>query len=129
MNTSHLLLTDINHRFIQGDQVVTILDNIDISFMQGRTYGIMGLSGSGKSTLMHIIAGIDKPNHGVVSCNGRSIDNFTPGEFSRYLNESIGFVFQSSYLIKELSVIENIMLPGCIAQRATRMVYKEAELF
>ncbi len=125
MNNTHLSLIDISKTFLCGDSVTTVFNNIDICFKQEQTYGIVGMSGAGKSALMHIIAGIDTPSSGTVMCNNKDFADFSAQEFSYYLNTSIGLVFQSPYLLKELSVIENVMLPGYIAHNKTQL-YKDA---
>lgn len=109
-----LTLNNISKDFKQGNQTITVLNNIDISFMQGKTYAITGLSGSGKSTLIHIIAGIDSPSSGKVTFNTTILNTLSGKRLSQHLNNSVGLVFQSPHLIKELSVLENVMLPGMI---------------
>lgn len=127
MNNARLSLSGVSKEFAQGDSIAIVFNNIDICFMQEQTYGIVGLSGAGKSTLMHIIAGIDKPSSGSIISNGKKFDDYSAHEFSYYLNKSIGLVFQSPHLLKELSVIENVMLPGYSA-RDTARLYKDAVL-
>ena len=87
-------LRDIKKHFMQGQD---ILKGINYSFLHNHTYAITGASGSGKSTLLHIIAGLDKPSSGSITTN-----------------KSFGVVFQTPYLIKELSVLQNIMIKGLI---------------
>lgn len=85
-----------------------------MTFTQGKSVAIMGVSGTGKSTLLHIIAGIDTPSSGKVYINNHVIQDMTAPEYQRMRNTYIGMVFQQPYLIKELSVIENVMVPCLI---------------
>jgi ABC-type lipoprotein export system ATPase subunit len=126
MKPATLILNGISKNFRQGNQTITVLNNIDISFMQGKTYAITGLSGSGKSTLMHIIAGIDTPSSGTVTFNATVINTLPAQKLSQHLNRSVGLVFQSPHLIKELSVLENVMLPGMIGNYDTKAVKNKA---
>src|SRR5579872_5337401 len=102
------------------------LRDINASFVQGKSYAIMGESGSGKSTLMHIIAGLDAPSSGTVLFNNSPLHGFFESQKSDYLNTSIGLVFQSSYSIPELSVIENVMLPTMIKHSKDTDTYNNA---
>ena len=85
---------------------------------QKKSYAITGISGSGKSTFIHILAGLDTPTTGTVLFNDAILHTFSPTQREHFLNKSIGLVFQSPHLIKELSVIENIIIPGLIQGRS-----------
>jgi lipoprotein-releasing system ATP-binding protein len=129
MTKSILQLSSISKTFTQDKQVITVLNDISATFRQGNTYAIMGVSGSGKSTLLHLIAGLDTPTTGIVYYNGLNINSVSFKKNSFFLNRSIGLVFQSSHMIKELTVIENIMLPGLIRQYHTSELRKKACMF
>lgn len=104
-----------------------ILQKITARFMQGTSYAIMGSSGAGKSTLLQLLAGIDKPTGGQVLFNGIDIATFSQQQHIAYLQKSIGLLFQLPYLIKELSVLENVMLPALIAQKGSDIAAHRAE--
>lgn len=95
----------------------TVLRDITVNFESGTSYAITGISGSGKSTLLNLIAGFDTPTEGSVFFDGKPLDIFSEKEKLHYAQQVIGFLFQKPYLIKELSVLENVMLPGTIAGR------------
>ena len=103
---------NIYKRFLQNKPY--ILDNISYDFFQGEQYAITGRSGSGKSTLLHLIGLLDEPTKGTVLINEQDAKAFLPEERSRFFNSMIGFLFQSCLFINELSVIENIKLPGIV---------------
>jgi len=71
----------------------------------------MGASGSGKSTLLHILGTLDKPTKGEVLFEGKNVFGLRENELAKFRNEKIGFVFQFHYLINELTVLENVMVP------------------
>ena len=118
MQNPLLIVQDISKVFIQGSEKITILENINATFSQKKSYAITGISGSGKSTLIHIIAGLDTPTIGKILFNDQDIQAFSPSQRSLFLNQSIGLVFQSPYLIRELSIFENVILPGLISGRS-----------
>lgn len=116
MNSAELLLHQVDKRFVHGSgQNRLVLKNVSAHFMQGSTYAFVGASGTGKSTLIHLLAGIEVPDGGIVSYNSKNIEHFSSQERALFLQRSVGLLFQKSYLITELSVVENVMVPGLIA--------------
>ncbi len=114
MHVATLRSEGISKTFIQGEQKITVLDTIHSNFISGNTYAITGISGSGKSTFMHILAGLETPTSGLIYYNNICLQTATSSTLAGFLNKSIGLVFQAPHLIRELSVEENIMLPGLI---------------
>lgn len=110
---------NLKKAFLQGDKEIVVLSGVDFVFEQGKSYAISGASGTGKSTLLHLIAGIDKPDSGRVLFNNKNInldlEKISHENLDFCLNKTIGLMFQSPYLISELSVIENIAMPAMIA--------------
>ena len=75
---------------------------------------IVGSSGSGKSTLLNMIGLLDHPTQGKVMIDGFDTSNLTDNEISEFRNEKLGFVFQFSNLLADLTVLENVLLPSQI---------------
>jgi lipoprotein-releasing system ATP-binding protein len=117
MHHATLTAQDISKKFIQGAQEFAVLNHINSTFVQNKSYAITGISGSGKSTLIHILAGLDTPTTGNVLFNNISLQKISAARHEQFLNKSIGLVFQAPHLLKELSVIENIIIPGLISGR------------
>ncbi len=114
MKNGTLVAHNISKWFKQGDNEQAVLSDVNVSFKQGGTYAITGVSGAGKSTLLHIIAGLDAPSKGTVTLNNVSFADMSDAQLIMVRNEQLGLVFQQPYLIKELSVIENIMMPQLV---------------
>jgi len=94
-----------------GVTKVQVLKGVDLAVKKGEFVAIVGASGSGKSTLLHILGGLDRPNKGAVSFEGRDLSKISAGELNRYRNKMVGFVFQFYHLLDELNVLENVYLP------------------
>jgi putative ABC transport system ATP-binding protein len=101
----------VSRRYQTGDQVVHALDDVDLAVCPGEFVALMGRSGSGKSTLLHILGGVDRPDRGEVSLEGRAIAKMRDAELAALRRRRIGFVFQFFSLIPTLTVVENVAFP------------------
>lgn len=90
---------------------VTALNDVSFSIDPGDFALIVGSSGSGKSTLLNIIGLLDKPTNGAVYVDGTDTSKLNDGQISSFRNKKVGFVFQFSNLLSDLTVLENVMLP------------------
>ena len=93
------------------DHVVTAVNRASLTVEEGEFIAITGESGSGKSTFLHIAAGLDTPDSGVVRLLGKDIVNMKTDELCRFRGKHTGFVFQSHRLVPYLTALENILLP------------------
>ena len=118
---------NIYKEFYVQNQQENVLNGISATFEQGKTYAITGVSGTGKSTFLHILAGMEEPTCGHFLFNDKNIFQLDNKERNLFLNKKIGLLFQQPYLIKELSVLENVMVPGLIAQKPFEDCKKRAE--
>lgn len=114
MNNTLLRLENVGKAFEHKGVMTPVLQSVTMLFEQGSSYAIMGVSGTGKSTLLHIIAGIDTPSRGQVWLNDHCMSQFSGAKRHRFMSTTFGLIFQQPYLIAELSVLENIALPGLI---------------
>ncbi len=105
-------LQSVKKSFSVPPHQIEVLKNITQTFEQGSSYAITGASGSGKSTLLHIIGGLDQPTAGSIHYNDKPIGElYDQADVAKHL----GFVFQLPYLIDELTVRENVLLPSLVA--------------
>jgi len=89
-----------------------VLSNVNFAVEEGEFIAIMGQSGSGKSTLLYSISGMDKPTSGDILLCGKDIAKLDDETMSAVRLKQMGFIFQHSYLMKNLSIRDNIVLPG-----------------
>ena len=87
------------------------LENVNIEVKQGEFLSVMGPSGCGKSTLLNVMGLLDVPTSGTVEIDGVSTSGMNDKEQAWFLNQKLGFVFQSFHLISSLNVLDNVELP------------------
>ena len=107
-----LKAVNIKKNFDLDKTKVQILKGIDINIQVGEFVTIMGKSGSGKSTLLNILSTLDTPSEGEVYFEDMKIDNLSDDDSSKLRRESFGFVFQLPKMVKNLSILDNILLPS-----------------
>jgi len=98
----------------EAETKVKALDNVSFSVKKGEFVLIIGSSGSGKSTLLNMIGLLDRPTEGRVLIDGFDTSDLTDNEISAFRNKKLGFVFQFSNLLADLTVLENVLLPSQI---------------
>jgi len=103
----------------EAETEVRALDNVSFSVKKGEFVLIIGSSGSGKSTLLNMVGLLDRPTEGRVLVDGFDTSNLTDNEISAFRNEKLGFVFQFSNLLADLTVLENVLLPSQIQFNST----------
>jgi len=88
-----------------------VLESVSLTVPKGEILVFVGRSGSGKSTLLRLIGGLESPDSGSVTHDGREISLMSESELSKFRRQSLGFVFQFFNLIPTLNVSENVSLP------------------
>lgn len=97
-----------------------VLRDVDLEISSGEFVSIMGPSGSGKSTLLYNVSGMDRLTSGEVTFKGTNITTASDQALSDLRLNNMGFVFQQSHLLKDLSIKDNILLPGFASNKFTR---------
>ena len=105
-----------------------VLCNINFDMEEGEFVTIMGPSGSGKSTLLYTVSGMDTPSSGKVIFGGKDLSALSRHELSDMRLNEMGFIFQQMYMLKKLSIIDNIVLPAYHAGRDREETNKRAEV-
>lgn len=103
------------HAFKRVENPATeILSDINLEIFDGDFVSLTGKSGSGKSTLLYLLSTLDHPTSGSIEIDGKTVSG---AEICDFRNQQAGFIFQHHYLISELSVLENVLLPAARERR------------
>ncbi len=108
--SGEIIVHQLTRRYRVGGEDVHALRGVDLNVRRGEFVGVVGVSGSGKSTLLHLIGGLDSPSSGQISVDGQDLGMMTSHELTMYRREFVGFVFQSFYLVPNLTAEANIRL-------------------
>lgn len=98
--------------YIVNKRQNNVLKNIDLTISEGEMVAVMGPSGSGKSTLLYCVSGMDRVTSGEVTFNGKDTTKLREKELAKLRLDEMGFIFQQMYMMKNLSVLDNIILPA-----------------
>ena len=109
--SSVLEINNMSKIYGEADNRVKALDDVSFSIKQGEFVLIVGSSGSGKSTLLNMIGLLDHPTKGKISIDGINTTTLNDDKISSFRNKKLGFIFQFSNLLTDLSVLENVLLP------------------
>lgn len=121
-----LRATGVTKGFPVDGGSVQVLHGVDLAVASGELVAVMGPSGSGKSTLLYALSGIDLVDAGTVVLDGLKLTSLTPDRLADARRERMGFVFQQPTLLKDLTLLDNVVLTGALdkvgtpAERAAR---------
>ena len=107
---THVRLRNLTRRFPEGEQLHSVLQALNATFVRGETVALRGRSGSGKSTLLNLISGIDAPDDGDIEIDGQLITAMSERDRTLFRRKHIGFVYQAFNLVPTLTVADNIRL-------------------
>ncbi|MNB86895.1 Lipoprotein-releasing system ATP-binding protein LolD [compost metagenome] len=126
MSKAILKCRNLSKSYLSADVEVSAINNLTIDIYDKDFTVIMGSSGSGKSTLLYLLSGLDNVTKGEVWFEDMRIDLLKEKKMVRLRREKIGFVFQSINLVPNLSIFENVTVPGYLAQKNRKDVEKRA---
>lgn len=112
MNTI-IEVKDLCKTYIVNKRQNNVLKNVNFTVSEGEMVAIMGPSGSGKSTLLYAVSGMDGITAGEVNFCGKNIAKMPGRELAQLRLDEMGFIFQQMYMLKNLTVLDNIILPAC----------------
>ncbi len=126
--TPAIALAGVNLSLGQGAAHVHILKDIDLNIGSGEAIGLVGPSGSGKSTLLMVMAGLERPDTGLVAVAGEDLGKLDEDALARFRGRNIGIVFQSFHLIPTMTALENVAVPLELAGAADAQERARVEL-
>jgi lipoprotein-releasing system ATP-binding protein len=104
-----------------------IVKGVNLQVTKGEIVSIVGASGAGKSTLLHMIGTLDRPDQGEILINDIAINQLQAKALSAFRNTHIGFIFQFHHLLPEFTALENVCMPGWIANKSAKEVEGRAK--
>ncbi len=108
---------DLCKTYVVNKKQNNVLRNVNFSVEEGEMVAIMGPSGSGKSTLLYTVSGMDKMTAGNVTFCGKELESLSDNEMADVRLEDMGFIFQQMYMMKNLTILDNIILPAVKSKR------------
>lgn len=123
-NNSMINLIDVqnlNKEYMIGHgNTQHILKNCNLTIKKGEFLSVMGASGSGKSTLLYNISGMDKCTSGKIVFSGEDISTMSEESLAKFRLETMGFIFQQNHFLKNLNILDNIILPAYLSKKMSR---------
>src|SRR6478672_8079241 len=89
---------------------IDVLRGVDLDVEKGELVSLVGASGAGKSTFLHVVGTLDAPSAGEMHFEGASVFEMNDAGIAEFRNKTIGFVFQSHYLLPEFTALENVAM-------------------
>lgn len=120
-----LKVSNLCKTYIINKRQNNVLRNINLEIKAGEMVAVMGPSGSGKTTLLYTVSGMDDATAGKVNFFGKELTTLKPNEISDLRLQEMGFVFQQMYMLKNLSIYDNIILPAYQASKKNHFEIKE----
>ena len=127
-NCTDLIAVDgLCKSYLSGSERIQILQNLQLRIPKAVSLAILGQSGSGKSTFLNLLGGLDRADSGEIFCAGENLSNYSEAKLTVYRQRFVGFIFQHHYMLKDLTALENVMLPARIAGKSRSQSEKRAK--
>lgn len=122
-----LEVKDLCKTYVINKRQNNVLRNVNFSIDEGEMVAIMGPSGSGKSTLLYSVSGMDNMTAGSVNFAGKQMEKLSSKELTALRLDEMGFIFQQMYMLKNLTVLDNIVLPAYQSKKNRASKKEKAE--
>jgi ABC-type lipoprotein export system ATPase subunit len=117
LNEPQIIAKEVYRSFKIGSRKIEVLRGISLEIHRGEAVFFCGASGAGKTTLLYTLGGLERPESGEVFFEGRKLYRNGSSVDARVRNERMGFVFQSYFLLPELTALENVLVPSLIQNK------------
>ena len=107
---------------------IDVLRGVSVDIERGELVSLVGASGAGKSTFLHVLGTLDAPAAGAMTIDGEDIFSFDDADLARFRNRTIGFVFQSHFLLPEFTALENVAMPALIQRMDRAEAFRRARV-
>jgi lipoprotein-releasing system ATP-binding protein len=126
MSTPFLQVRDVQKSYFLNGKRIDVLRGVNVNIEKGELVSLIGASGTGKSTFLHVVGTLDMPAAGSMFFEGKSVFEMNDAEVAEFRNRTIGFVFQSHYLLPEFTAEENVAMPALLLRQDRRPALKHA---
>lgn len=109
-----------------GRTIVSVLKGVNLEIRKGEWVALLGASGSGKTTLLNLLGTLEAPDSGEISYGGVNYSSLSGRQKVNFRCKKIGFIFQAYHMFPELTVLENVRLPGMFNRASGREMKKKA---
>ena len=113
-----LCAKDLCKTYVIDKRQNNVLKNVNLEVNEGEMVAIMGPSGSGKSTLLYAISGMDRATSGQVLFEGQDLTKLGEKDLAKLRLDEMGFIFQQMYMMKNLTILDNIVLPAVESRKS-----------
>ncbi|MFO0594245.1 MAG: ABC transporter ATP-binding protein [Myxococcaceae bacterium] len=120
MSAPFLQVRDVTKSYFLNGKRIDVLRGVNVTIEKGELVSLVGASGSGKSTFLHVVGTLDMPAAGFMYFEGKSVFDMNDAEVAEFRNKTIGFVFQSHFLLPEFTAEENVAMPALILREDRR---------
>jgi len=120
--------TDAVKIYESGDKTLRALDGVSVDVNAGEFAAVVGPSGSGKSTLLNLLGLLDEPSEGSVTVDGTALSTLSKRQRTDLRRETVGFIFQSFYLVPTLTARQNVAVPGLVRDDQSDLQARADEL-
>jgi lipoprotein-releasing system ATP-binding protein len=126
MSDAALELEGVSRSFSDAGRTLDVLRGVDLVLRPGEVVALVGPSGAGKSTLLHMAGLLEKPSGGIIRIAGQDAAKLDDRKRTAMRLQQIGFVYQFHHLLPEFSALENVAMPGMIANYTKRSAQEQA---